>query len=193
MPLRDHFRPPLEDSRPWDELHGAWPTVIVMALNLMLPPRYVAVPRVHLEPSDEYEVRVYDTQRHRRYSRVSTKAAPGRSVIGVPLQRPPRPLRFRRALRGVTRRSLGHVSAAGLQQGVHHLAPIQDRPAQLATSSFPGPDHLAQRDGLASQLLADRPADEPVLVEDPDLRDVARVVPQQDILGYGNDSRQNGP
>jgi hypothetical protein len=31
MPLRDHFRPPLDDSRSWDELHGAWPTVIVMA------------------------------------------------------------------------------------------------------------------------------------------------------------------
>ena len=114
MPLRDHFRPPLDDSRSWDELHGAWPTVIVMALNRNLPPRYVAAPRVHLGPhaeidvtayeadsfdsadarttaanggvaaavwapprptfdvavdlpeQDEYEVRVYDTQRHRR-------------------------------------------------------------------------------------------------------------------------------
>jgi hypothetical protein len=114
MPLRDHFRPPLDDSRSWDELHGAWPTVIVIALNPMLPPRYVAAPRVHLgqyaeidvsgyetdaadshvartegvdggastavwapprptfevavdlPEQDEYEVRVYDTQRHRR-------------------------------------------------------------------------------------------------------------------------------
>jgi Protein of unknown function (DUF4058) len=114
MPLRDHFRPPLDESRSWDELHGAWPTVIVMALNRKLPSRYVAAPRVHLganaetyvsayepdtpEPSavpagrgnggvatavwapprptfdvasdlpdqDEYEVRVYDNQRHRR-------------------------------------------------------------------------------------------------------------------------------
>lgn len=32
MALPDHFRPPLDDSRSWDELHGAWPTVIVMAL-----------------------------------------------------------------------------------------------------------------------------------------------------------------
>ena len=39
MPLRDHFRPPLDDSRSWDELHGAWPTVIVMALNANLPAR----------------------------------------------------------------------------------------------------------------------------------------------------------
>jgi hypothetical protein len=114
MPLRDHFRPPLDSVRSCDELHGAWPTVIVMALNRTLPPRYVAAPRVHLgqhakidvtayekdeydpdavapgatnggvatavwappQPTlaitteapdqDEYEVRVYDTKRHRR-------------------------------------------------------------------------------------------------------------------------------
>jgi hypothetical protein len=29
MPLRDHFHSPLDDKRSWDELHGAWPTVIV--------------------------------------------------------------------------------------------------------------------------------------------------------------------
>jgi hypothetical protein len=85
MPLRDHFGPPLDDSWSWDELHGARPTVIVMTLNRTLPPRYVAAPRVHLGPHaeidvtayesdttdsaasrDAYEVRVYDTQRHRR-------------------------------------------------------------------------------------------------------------------------------
>jgi Protein of unknown function (DUF4058) len=91
MPFRDHFRPPLDDIASCEELHGAWPTVIVMALNPKLSPRYVAAPRVHLgasmeidmsaydkdEPAssgrttdlpdqDAYEVRVYDTKRHRR-------------------------------------------------------------------------------------------------------------------------------
>jgi hypothetical protein len=61
MPLRDHFRPPLDESRSWDELHGAWPTVIVMALNGKLPPRYVAAPRVHLGPYAEIDVTGYDT------------------------------------------------------------------------------------------------------------------------------------
>ena len=61
MPLRDHFRPPLDDSRSWDELHGAWPTVIVMALNRKLPPRYVAAPRVHLGPHAEIDVTAYET------------------------------------------------------------------------------------------------------------------------------------
>lgn len=113
MPLRDHFRPPLDDHRSWDELHGGWPMVLVTDLNGRLPPRYVAAPRVHVgmeievdvaalerpgavtsgagampgaggpvaawtpaRPTlavettaldqDEYEVRVYDTKRHRR-------------------------------------------------------------------------------------------------------------------------------
>jgi hypothetical protein len=114
MPLRDHFRPPLDNVRSWEELHGQWPAMIVIALAPRLPPRYVAGPRVHLgayfeidvasyeedEPlplapggggedggattavwappqptlavttdlpdQDEYEVRVYDTRRHRR-------------------------------------------------------------------------------------------------------------------------------
>jgi hypothetical protein len=114
MPLRDHFRPPLDDVRSWEELHGGWPMMLVAALSRKLPPGYVAGPRVHLGPwfeidvasyeedtptpfaseaggeeggvatavwappqptlavttdlpdQDEYEVRVYDTRRHRR-------------------------------------------------------------------------------------------------------------------------------
>jgi hypothetical protein len=114
MPLRDHFRPPLDNQRSWEEFHGQWPAMLVIALAGKLPPGYVAGPRVHLGayfeidvasyeettsiplPSeggtdegrvatavwapprptfavntdlpdqDEYEVRVYDTRRHRR-------------------------------------------------------------------------------------------------------------------------------
>jgi hypothetical protein len=113
MPLRDHFRPPLDQVRSWEELHGQWPAMIVIDLARRLPPRYIAVPHIHLgsyfeidvasyeeedtpSPSgagaenggvataawappqptlaltteipeqDEYEVRVYDTKRHRR-------------------------------------------------------------------------------------------------------------------------------
>src|SRR5689334_536376 len=32
MPLRDHFRPPVEDKHSWDELHGGWPMVIARHL-----------------------------------------------------------------------------------------------------------------------------------------------------------------
>lgn len=60
MPLRDHFRPPLDEHRSWDELHGAWPTVMVMALNERLPPRYVAAPRVHLGAQIEVDVASFE-------------------------------------------------------------------------------------------------------------------------------------
>jgi hypothetical protein len=114
MPLRDHFRPPLDNIRSWEELHGGWPMMLFARLSQKLPSRYVAGPRVHLgayfeigvasyeqdvpvpDPAetgaeeggvatavwapprptfevatdlpeqDEYEVRVYDTKRHRR-------------------------------------------------------------------------------------------------------------------------------
>lgn len=62
MPLRDHFRPPLDARRSWDELHGAWPTVMVMALNQRLPPRYVAAPRVHLGAYFEVDVASFDDE-----------------------------------------------------------------------------------------------------------------------------------
>jgi len=125
MPLRDHFRPPLDRKRSWDELHGAWPTVIVMALNKTLPARYVAAPQIHLgayfeidvasfeeespvvlasgggegedsiatavwapprptlevstelPDQDEYEVRVYDTERERRLVAAVELVSPG--------------------------------------------------------------------------------------------------------------------
>ena len=32
MPLRDHFRPPLDNVASWEELHGRWPMVIVQQL-----------------------------------------------------------------------------------------------------------------------------------------------------------------
>lgn len=79
MPLRDHFRPPLDDLTAWEGFHGCWPTVIVQHLNRTLPQRYVAAPRVHsgsyveidevetgLPAANEYGVRVYDVKRGRR-------------------------------------------------------------------------------------------------------------------------------
>jgi hypothetical protein len=84
MPLRDHFRPPLDNVASWEELHGGWPAVIVQQLRKKLPDGYVAGPRVHsgspveidaaafekdapptLPDFDEYEVRIYDAKRGR--------------------------------------------------------------------------------------------------------------------------------
>lgn len=60
MPLRDHFRPPVEDQHSWDELHGMWPAVIVQQLFPILPEGYVAAPRVHLGAAFEIDVSAYE-------------------------------------------------------------------------------------------------------------------------------------
>src|SRR6185312_17398425 len=56
MPLRDHFRPPVEDKHSWEELHGGWPMVIVQHLFPILPEGYVAAPSVHLGAAFEIDV-----------------------------------------------------------------------------------------------------------------------------------------
>jgi hypothetical protein len=62
MPLRDHFRPPLDNQRSWEELHGGWPMMLVAALSRTLPPRYVAGPRVHLGAYFEIDVASFEEQ-----------------------------------------------------------------------------------------------------------------------------------
>ena len=62
MPLRDHFRPPVDKKASWEGFHGSWPAVIVMALNRELPPRYLAEPRVHLGVSMEIDVTAFDEE-----------------------------------------------------------------------------------------------------------------------------------
>jgi Protein of unknown function (DUF4058) len=60
MPLRDHFRSPLADQSPWEGLHSAWTTMIVIGLNRRLPQRYVALPQVHLGSSLEVDVATFE-------------------------------------------------------------------------------------------------------------------------------------
>jgi hypothetical protein len=62
MPLRDHFRPPLDDRRSWEGLHGGWPMLIAMGLNRHLPPRFVAEPQVHHGSSIEIDVGTYESE-----------------------------------------------------------------------------------------------------------------------------------
>src|SRR5271170_1112950 len=59
MPLRDHFRSPVNDTHSWDEVHGQWPGEIVRHLTTILPAGFRAAPKVHLGSSFEVEVRTY--------------------------------------------------------------------------------------------------------------------------------------
>jgi hypothetical protein len=88
MPLRDHFRPPLDNSRSWDELHGAWPTVIVMALNKKLPPRYVAAPQIHLGGYFEIDVASYQEESPLELASVGGEAE---GSVATAVWAPPRP------------------------------------------------------------------------------------------------------
>lgn len=84
MPLRDHFRSPLDDVHSWDELHGMWPAMIVQELSKVLPEPYFAAPAVHLGTLYEIDVGtdrepstappVIDTSEHA--SAVATYAPP---------------------------------------------------------------------------------------------------------------------
>jgi hypothetical protein len=59
MPLRDHFRSPLDDVHSWDGLHGGWPMMIVRELNRVLPEPYFAAPGVHLGTLYEVDIGTY--------------------------------------------------------------------------------------------------------------------------------------
>src|SRR6266481_9621510 len=60
MPLRDHFRPPLDDLRHWEGFHATWPVMIVALLRRKLHRRYFAEPRVHSGSSAEIDVATFE-------------------------------------------------------------------------------------------------------------------------------------
>src|SRR4051794_20512702 len=63
MPLRDHFRPPLDDLRHWEGFHATWPVMIVAGLRRQLPRGYFAEPRVHLGTTVEIDVASFESDR----------------------------------------------------------------------------------------------------------------------------------
>jgi hypothetical protein len=60
MPLRDHFRPPLDHQHSWEGFHGQWPAVIVQHLRKRLPAGYIAEPRVHYGSQVEIDVATFE-------------------------------------------------------------------------------------------------------------------------------------
>jgi len=90
MPLRDHFHSPLNDIASWEELHGQWPAMIVLALNRNLPPQYVAAPRVHLGPYMEIDVSAYDKDQRAAFA-ATTGPGEGEGGVATAVWAPPRP------------------------------------------------------------------------------------------------------
>jgi hypothetical protein len=60
MPLRDHFRSPVNDHHHWSEVHGGWPMEIVRQLLAILPPGFRAAPKVVLGSPFEVDVSAHD-------------------------------------------------------------------------------------------------------------------------------------
>src|SRR5438034_707046 len=57
MPLRDHFRPPLNRGFfGWTSTHSNWAVKIVDQLNLILPARYAAGNHIHLGAQAQVDV-----------------------------------------------------------------------------------------------------------------------------------------
>jgi hypothetical protein len=90
MPLRDHFRSPLNDRRSWDALHGQWPAMLVIALNRRLPASYVAEPRIHL---GSFEIDVGTSKDKEAASRADTAESgeTGNGGVATALWAPPWP------------------------------------------------------------------------------------------------------
>ncbi len=72
MPLRDHFRSPVNDTHSWDEVHGGWPMEIVRDLRTILPAGFRAAPNVHLGSAFEVDVSTHEPV-----------AAPDSPVVGT--------------------------------------------------------------------------------------------------------------
>ncbi|HKI35312.1 MAG TPA: DUF4058 family protein [Gemmataceae bacterium] len=89
MPLRDHFRPPVDDLTSWEGFHGQWPAMLVIALNRKLPRRYVASPRVHFGDSSEIDVATFDEEDD-RLSAVGESSGNGGGVATA-VWAPPKP------------------------------------------------------------------------------------------------------
>src|SRR5437660_2971145 len=88
MPLRDHFRPPLDDLRHWEGFHATWPVMIVSLLRRKLPRRYFAEPRVHSGSSAEIDVATFENE---GTAVLATGAGNGNGGIATAVWAPPQP------------------------------------------------------------------------------------------------------
>ncbi len=60
MPLRDHFRSPVDDRHNWSALHATWPVCMVQQLRPLLPPGYLAEPGTHLGRVAEVDIATFE-------------------------------------------------------------------------------------------------------------------------------------
>ena len=84
MPLRDHFRSPVNDKRSWDSLHGMWPAMIVRQLFDILPAGYVSAPGVHFGKDFEIDVSAFELDEPSGTAPVASAGSGGVATIAPP-------------------------------------------------------------------------------------------------------------
>ncbi|HEX3149197.1 MAG TPA: DUF4058 family protein [Gemmataceae bacterium] len=62
MPLRDHFRSPVNDKDTWGSVYGMWPATIVRELFDLLPPGFQAEPNINLGSPFEIDIGTFDDE-----------------------------------------------------------------------------------------------------------------------------------
>jgi hypothetical protein len=90
MPLRDHFRPPLDDQRHWEGFHATWPVMIVADLGRKLPRGFFAEPRVHSGTSAEIDVATFENEGEEDFSAGNANGN-GSGGVATAVWAPPRP------------------------------------------------------------------------------------------------------
>lgn len=86
MPLRDHFRSPLDDQFHSEAMHATWPVMIAAGLRGKLPAGYFAEPCVHSGRSAEIDVVT-----HQREDMPYQSHDEGNGGVATAVWAPPRP------------------------------------------------------------------------------------------------------
>jgi hypothetical protein len=86
MPLRDHFRPPLDNQRHWEGMHATWAVMMVVNLRRQLPRGFFAEPQVHSGRSSEIDVVTFEDE-----SVTASPAGEGNGGVATAVWAPPRP------------------------------------------------------------------------------------------------------
>jgi hypothetical protein len=88
MPLRDHFRSPVNDKHRWDAVHGQWPAEIVRSLFDLLPEGFVAEPQIHHGSPFEVDVSMIEDDDRPRQVEMRERGTATLATIAQPLTVP---------------------------------------------------------------------------------------------------------
>lgn len=89
MPLRDHFRPPLDNKRHWEGFHATWPVMMVAGLRPKLPRPFFAEPRIHSGRSAEVDVSTFEDESD---AVGAAGTGNGNGGVATAIWAPPRPM-----------------------------------------------------------------------------------------------------